>query len=165
MPLSVFKAVNEMKKITQMPRIVLTYGLTALIVLVSSLFISGSIDIAIHDTYVVIAKVHVVLAIALLFVFFSLTIWGIHKISRRLSSVLNWFHYGLTTISLAIIAVLMNELISQPPIYRDYSVFDEIEEYEAQTSVNEWLAIIGVIFIFSQLLFLINIIRAFIVKK
>ena len=43
--------------------------------------------------------------------------------------------------------------------------FDEIEEYEAQISANEWLAIILVIFVLSQILFLINVIRAFIVKK
>lgn len=148
-----------------MPRIVLTYGLTALIILLTSLFISGSLDIALHDTYFVIAKVHIIIAIGLLFVLFTLTTWGIDKIGRRLSSMLNRLHYGLTIISLVIIIMLTNKLTSQPATYRDYSVFDEIEEYEAQMSINEWLAIIGVILILSQLLFLINVIRAFIVKR
>lgn len=148
-----------------MPKIVLTHGLTAVIILLTSLFISGSLDIALHDTYIVIAKSHIIIAIALLFVLFTLITWGINKISRRLSSALNWLHYGLTIISLVIIVVLTNKITSQPATYGDYSVFDEIEEYEAQMSINEWLAIIGVILILSQLLFLINIIRAFIVKR
>lgn len=154
-----------MTMITQMPRIVLTYGLTAIMIFLTSLFVSGSLDIALHDTYFVISKVHIIIVIALLFVLFTLITWGINKISRKLSSALNWLHYGLTIISLVIIVVLMNKITSQPATYRDYSVLGEIEEYEAQMSINEWLAIIGVILILSQLLFLINIIRAFIVKK
>lgn len=154
-----------MTKITQMPKIVLTYGLTAVIILLTSLFIGGSLDIALHDTYFVIAKVHLIITIALLFVLFTLITWGINKISRRLSSVLNWLHYGLTIVSLVTIVVLTNKIAIQTATYKNYSVFDEIEEYEAQMSINEWLAIIGVILILSQLLFLINVIRAFIVKR
>lgn len=154
-----------MTKITQMPRIVLTYGITALIILLTSLFVKGSIDIALHDTYFVIAKVYIIIVIALLFVLFTLTTWGINKMSRRLSSALNWLHYGLTMLSLVTIVVLMNKVTSPPSTYRDYSVYDDIENYESQMSINEWLAIIGVVLIISQLLFLINIIRAFIIKR
>lgn len=154
-----------MTKITQMPRIVLTYGLTALIILLTSFFVSGSLDIAMHYTYFVIAKVHITIAIALLFVLFTLTSWGIYKIGRRLSSMLNWLHNGLTTICLVIIIVLTHKLTSQPATYRDYSVLNEFEEYESSMATNEWLAIILVILILSQVLFLINIIRAFIVKR
>jgi cytochrome c oxidase subunit 1 len=148
-----------------MPRIVSIYGLTALIILLTSFLVSGSLDIALHDTYFVIANVHIVLVIGLLFVLFTLIVWGINKTSRRLSSVLNWLHYSITTISLVIIAVFTNKLTSQTTTYRDYSVFDEIENYKSQMSINEWLAIILVILILGQVLFLINIIRAFIVKK
>lgn len=154
-----------MTKITQMPKIVLTHGLTAVIILLTSLFISGSLDIALHDTYFVIAKAHIIIAISLLFVLFTLITWGINKISRRLSPTLNWLHYGLTTICLVIIILITNKLTSQPATYRDYSVLNEFEEYESSMAINEWLAIILVILILSQVLFLINIIRAFIVKR
>lgn len=150
---------------TEMPRIELTYGLTALIILLTSFFISGTLDISMHNTYFVIAKVHITIAIALLFVLFTLISWGIYKIGRSLSSMLNWLHYGLTTICLIIIIALTHKLTSQPATYSDYSVFNEFEEYESNMAINEWLAIILVILILSQVLFLINIIRAFIVKR
>ena len=154
-----------MTKITLIPKIVLTYGLTAVILLLTSFFVNGSLDIALHDTYFVISKSQIIIAIALLFVIFTLITWGINKMSRSLSSVLNWLHYGLTMISFVIIVVLINKITSQPITYRDYSAFYEIKEYEVQMSINEWLSIIGVILILSQLLFLINIIRSFIVKR
>lgn len=154
-----------MTKITQMPRIAVTYGITALIILLTSLFVSGSLDIAIHDTYFVIAKVHIIIAVALLFVLFTLTTWGINKISRRLSPTLNWLHYGLTTICVVIIIALTHKLTNQPATYSDYSALNEFEEYESSMAINEWLAITLVILILSQVLFLTNIIRAFIVKR
>ena len=142
-----------MTKITQMPRIVLTYGFTALIIVLTSFFVRDSLDIALHDTYFVIAKVHITIAIALLFLIFTLTTWGIDKIGRRLSSMLNWLHYGLTTICLVIIIVLTQKLSIQPTTYRDYSVLNEFAEYESSIAINEWHAIILVILISSQLLF------------
>ena len=154
-----------MTNITQIPKIVLTYAATALLILLTSLFTSGSLDIAMHDTYFVVAKIHIIIALGLLFMFFALVTWGIYYQSRRLSTVLNWLHYGLTILSLVVIVVLTNNLTSQTTTYRDYSVYDEIENYESQMSMNEWLAIILVILILSQSLFLINIIRAFIVKR
>lgn len=154
-----------MTKIAQIPRIVLTYGLTAVIILLTSLFTSGSLDIAMHDTYFVISKIQIVIALGLLFIFFALVTWGIYFLLRRLSSVLNWLHYGITILSLAIVAVLTNYLASQNTTYREYSVYDEIENYEHQMSMNEWLTAIGVILVLSQSLFIINIIRAFIVKR
>lgn len=154
-----------MTKITQMPRIIVTHGMTALIILLTSLFTSGSLDIAMHDTYFVVSNDQLIIATYLLFSLFALITWGINKMSRQLSSLLNWLHYSFTIICLVIIVVFTNKLTSQPATYRDYSVFDEIDKYESQMSMNEWFAIIGVILILNQFLFLINIIRAFIVKK
>lgn len=148
-----------------MPKIVLTYGLTAFIFLVTSFFVNGSIDIAMHDTYVVIAQAHIMITIALLFVLFTLITWGMNKISRSLSPILNWLHYGLTTICLVSIIALTNKLTSQPATHNNYSVLNEFEKYKSNIAMNEWLALILVIFILSQVLFLMNIIRAFIVKR
>lgn len=154
-----------MTKITQMPKIVLTYGLTAFIFLLTSFFVNGRLDIAMHDTYVAIAQAHIIIAIALLFVLFTLTTWGMNKISRSLSPLLNWLHYGLTTICLVTIIALNNKLTSHPATHRDYNVLNQHEEYESSMAMNEWLALIFVIFILSQVLFLMNMIRAFIVKR
>lgn len=154
-----------MMKSTQMPKIVWTYGATALVLLLVGFFIGDTNDIALHDSYFVVANAQIFSAIGLIFVLFTLVSWGIHKISRQLNQILNWLHYGLTILSLVMIAVLSNNSTSEHSSKQEYSVYDVHENLESQLSINEWLAIIGVILILSQLLFLINIIRAFIIKK
>jgi hypothetical protein len=54
---------------------------------------------------------------------------------------------------------------SQTSTFEDFSVLDQIGENESQMSMNEWLAITVSIFILCQLLFLINVIRAFVIQK
>ena len=123
-----------------------------------------------HTPNIVIIRIslsihNIIIAIALLFVLFTLTTWGMNKISRNLSPILNWLHYGLTTICLVTIIALTNKLTSHPATHRDYNVLNQHEEYESSMAMNEWLALIFVIFILSQVLFLMNMIRAFIVKR
>ena len=154
-----------MTKITHMPRIVMMYGLTAIILFIAGFFISGSLDISMHDTYYVISNTLLSVMIALLFCVFALITWGVNKISRRLSPILNWLHYGITIAGFVIIAILSSRITTQIKTFKDYSVYNEIEEYESQMSINEWLVIIVLILILSQLLFLINVIRAFMIKK
>lgn len=148
-----------------MPKIISTYGLTALILFLTSFFIDGNLDVAFHDSYVVISSTYIFIGFGLIFLFFTLVTWGLYKMSRRLSSTLNWFHYVLTVIGLLIIIVLIRKLTILPSTYNDYSILDELGEYEYWTLINEWLAITVMVLILSQLLFLANIIRAFIVKK
>jgi hypothetical protein len=57
------------------------------------------------------------------------------------------------------------KLAVHPTTHKDCNVLNQFEEYESSMAMNEWLALIFVIFILSQLLFLMNIIRAFIVKR
>lgn len=143
----------------------MTYGLTAIILFIASFFINGSLDISMHDTYYVISNTLLIVMMAFLFFVFALITWGVNKISRRLSPILNWLHYGITLSCFVIIGLFTMSMISQPNTFKDYSVFDEIEEYESSISINEWLSIVVVILILSQLLFFINVSRAFIVKK
>ena len=152
-------------KSTQMPKIVWAYGATALVLLLVSFFVCGTNDITLHDLYFVVTNAQIFSTIGLIFVLFTLVTWGIHKISRQLNQIINWLHYGLTILSLVIVAVFSNNSTSEHSSKQEYSVYDVHENLESQLSINEWLAIIGVILILSQLLFLINIIRAFIIKK
>lgn len=148
-----------------MPKIVLAYWLTAFLLFIASFFKGDSLDIAIHETYLVIGNDQLFVLTGILFSIFGLIAWWIDKTSKRLSSVLGWLHYGFTTISLALVTMLANKLKSQSSVYRDYSVFNEIEEYESQESTSEWLVVIGAVLILSQLLLLINIVRAFVIKR
>lgn len=152
-------------KINQIPTIVLLYGMTAIILLITSFFIDGSLDISMHDTYFIMSHTFLIIILAVLFAVFASISLGVDKLGRRLSPVLNWFHYGITIVCLAIIVVYIKGMTLQPDTYYDYSVLNEIEENESSMSMNEWLIIIVLVFILSQLLFLINVIRAFMIKK
>lgn len=82
-----------------------------------------------------------------------------------MSSMLNWLHYGLTVICLIIIALLIWNTTTQSSTFKDYSVLNEIEEYEYSTSINEWLTIAVLVLVLSQQLFVANIVRAFFINK
>ena len=152
-------------KIYQMPKITLTYGLTAGMFLMASLLASDALlDIGMHDTYFVVSYTHILTGLGILFLLFTLVTWGISKLARRLSPVLNWLHYGLTMICLLIIVVLIYKLNSNNFINGDYSVYEVFDKYDSQTTMTDWIGKTGFIFILSQLLFIVNIIRAFVVK-
>jgi len=148
-----------------MPKITLTYGLTAGMFLMASLLASDALlDIGMHDTYFVVSYTHILTGLGILFLLFTLVTWGISKLARRLSPVLNWLHYGLTMICLLIIVVLIYKLNSNNFINGDYSVYEVFDKYDSQTTMTDWIGKTGFIFILSQLLFIVNIIRAFVVK-
>lgn len=154
-----------MTKTTHIPRIAATHGITSLLLLATSLFTSGSADIAVHDTYFVISHNHVLILIALLYVVFGLITWGMHKLSRRLSTVLNWLHYLITSLCLLLIFVLLTTTTTLPSTYSDYSVLKENASSPSMMDLNVWLTILGICLIFSQLLLVANVIRGFFLKK
>lgn len=150
---------------TRIPRIAATHGITALLLLATSLFTNGSVDIAVHDTYFVISHNHVLILIALLYVVFGLITWGMHQLSRRLSPVLNWLHYLITSLSLLLIFVLITTATTQPSSYIDYSVLKENAASPSMIDLNVWVTLLGICFILGQLLLVANVIRGFFLKK
>ena len=146
-----------------MPKIVYTYGITAIGLFIMSFFVSGDLDIAAHDSYLVISNAQVVSMLGMVFAMFGVVTWAITKIGRRLSPVLNWTHYGITLACLLIMTTTLRPS-TEPKIY-DYSALENLEEIDSSNIVNEWLAIVLLILILSQLLFVINVLRAFIIKK
>lgn len=125
------------------------HGITSLVFIGIGLFIQGSIDIAVHDTYYVVSNSIVMILIALLFALFALILFGIHKMAKQLSPILNWVHFGLTLGPLIIIVLVGFELV----------------DARAITSVNEWIAILILVLALSQLVFIANIIQSFLLKK
>jgi hypothetical protein len=65
----------------------------------------------------------------------------------------------------AAVNITFKKLAVHPTTHKDYNVLNQFEENESSMAMNEWLALIFVIFILSQVLFLMNMIRAFIVKR
>jgi heme/copper-type cytochrome/quinol oxidase subunit 1 len=154
-----------MKKIIKMPKIILTHGLTAVLLFVASFFISDNLDISLHDAYYTMSKSLLIVVLAMLFGLFAATVWGIEKIHRSLSPLLNWLHYGITITCILIIAFVSMSSTSQKSIFENYSALDQIGENQSQMSMNEWLAITVSILLLCQLLFIINVIRAFVIQK
>ncbi len=148
-----------------MPKIILTHGLTAVLLFIASLFISDSLDISTHDAYYTMSKSLLIVAMAMLFGIFAATVWGIEKIHRSLSPLLNWLHYGITITCILIIAFVSMSSTSQKSTFENYSALDQIGENQSQMSMNEWLAITVSILLLCQLLFIINVIRAFVIQK
>lgn len=148
-----------------MPKIILTHGLTAVLLFVASFFISDNLDISLHDAYYTMSKSLLIVVLAMLFGLFAATVWGIEKIHRSLSPLLNWLHYGITITCILIIAFVSMSSTSQKSIFENYSALDQIGENQSQMSMNEWLAITVSILLLCQLLFIINVIRAFVIQK
>lgn len=147
-----------------MPKIVYTYGITAMGLFIMSFFVSGGLDIASHDSYLVMSNAQVVSMLGMVFAVFGVITWAITKIGRRLSTFLSWMHYGITVACLLIMTIALRPS-TQPKNYEDYSEMGNLEEIQSSNIVNEWLAIVLLTLILSQLLFVINMIRSFIVKK
>jgi magnesium-transporting ATPase (P-type) len=154
-----------MKKIIKMPKIILTHGLTAVLLFMASFFISDNLDISLHDAYYTMSKSLLIVVLAMLFGLFAATVWGIDKIHRSLSPLLNWLHYGITITCILITAYVSISSTSQTSTFENYSALDQIGENQSQMSMNEWLAITVSILLLCQLLFIINVIRAFVIQK
>ncbi len=136
------------------------YGITALSLLIISFFIPGSFDIALHDSYVIISKSQITVIFALLFAFFTLILWILERNLKQLSPILNWLHFGLTVGGILIMEVITSHSIMQ--IFLVEFSTDEINKQEIW--INEWLSFLIVVVLFSQVLFIFNILRAFILK-
>jgi FtsH-binding integral membrane protein len=136
------------------------YGITALSLLIISFFTPGSFDIALHDRYVIISKSQITVILALLFAFFTLILWILERNLKQLSPILNWLHFGLTVCGILILEVITSHSIMQIFIV-EFST-DEINKQEIW--INEWLSFLIVVVLFSQVLFIFNILRAFILK-
>lgn len=147
-----------------MPKIVLTYAISAFVIFFSSSFFSGAVDISIHDTYFVIDSDLIITLIAVTFIGFALTNWLLHAFSKPLSPWLSWTHFGLTIVSLLAFVVIHYWTISVRN--KQYNSLWDVGEYNPDTmKVNDWVTIIAIILVLSQILFVINIVRAFVLKK
>lgn len=136
------------------------YGITALSLLIISFFTPGSFDIALHDRYVIISKSQITVILALLFAFFTLILWILERNLKQLSPILNWLHFGLT-----VCGILILEVITSHSIMQIFLVEFSTDEFNKQEIwINEWLSFLIVVVLFSQVLFIFNILRAFILK-
>ncbi len=111
------------------------------------------LDINVHDTYYIIAYLHLAIMISILFGIIGIGYWIMTKADRKLSKWLNWTHIGLTFGGTLFVWILTK-------FYRT-----EIMEYEFNNNLTLIITLIIVLMIIGQLIFPINIIYGLIKKK
>lgn len=111
------------------------------------------LDINVHDTYYVIAYLHLAILISILFGIIGIGYWVMQKANRKLSKWLNWTHIGLTFGGALIVWILTK-------FYRT-----EFMEYEFNNNLTLIITLIIFLMIIGQLIFPINIIYGLIKKK
>ena len=118
-------------------------------------FISGDgvLDINVHDTYYVIAYIHLSTMISIFFGIIGLGYWIMLKANRKLSKWLNLIHIALTFGGILLIWILAQ-------LFRE-----SIMEYEFNNNLTLAIYLIALIAVFGQIIYPINIIYGLIKKN
>ncbi|MDC8001962.1 cbb3-type cytochrome c oxidase subunit I [Aequorivita todarodis] len=141
-----------MKFLTNKPHLIFLLAIP-IIMLIGILSGDAVLDINVHDTYYVIAYLHLTTLISILFGIIGIGYWIMIKADRKLSKWLNWTHIGLTFGGTLIVWILTK-------FYRT-----EIMEYEFNNNLTLVITLIILLIIVGQLIFPINIIYVLIKKK
>ncbi|WP_036155256.1 hypothetical protein [Maribacter forsetii] len=141
-----------MKKITQVPHFMF-WILIPIILLIGLLKPDKTLDINIHDTYFVIALLHLAVLISIIFGILGLGYWVVIKLNRRLVNWLTIIHLIITVLSLCLILLI--------PFFLPESNQGITSLYfDAQVTIT----LSAVVAVCIQSLYLINIITALIRK-
>lgn len=124
-----------------------------IIMLIGILSGDAVLNINVHDTYYVIAHLHLATLISILFGIIGIGYWIMQKADKKLSKWLNWIHIGLIFGGTLIAWILTN-------FYRD-----EIMEYKFNNNLSLIITLIILLMIFGQLIFPINIISGLLKNK
>lgn len=110
-------------------------------------------DINVHDTYYIIAYLHLATLISILFGIIGIGYWIMQKANRKLSKRLNLIHMTLTFGGILLIWILAQ-------LFRE-----SIMEYNFNNNLTFAIYLIALIAIFGQIIYLINIISGMIRKR
>jgi heme/copper-type cytochrome/quinol oxidase subunit 1 len=122
------------------------------------------IDLHFHDTYFVIAHTHIFWLLATL----DLFVWVLYLLTNKIlySKVLTWTHVIITILTLAIFAIILflsNNILNSKPIrYYDHSNWNSSEMY---STLMKTIAIIILILLFGQIIFVVNLIAGLFRRK
>ncbi|MDB2657478.1 cbb3-type cytochrome c oxidase subunit I [Crocinitomicaceae bacterium] len=133
----------------------ITGGVTGIILADSAL------DIAIHDTYFVVAHFHIVMGMsAVLGMFAGVYHWFPKMYGRMLNTRLGYAHFWITLVGAYGVFFPMHfvGLAGAPRRYYDYSVYESFDgnALEMMMDLNVIITIFAIIAAFGQILFLFN---------
>lgn len=131
-----------------------------------SLFISGgitgiflgnsSIDIALHDTYFIIAHFHIVMGIAAFFgMFAGVYHWFPKMFGRYMNNTLGYIHFWVTLAGAYIVFWPMHYM-GLAGVPRRYYLFDRFDEFNQFGALNQFMTIAAMMIFFVQILFIVN---------
>lgn len=141
-----------MSKLIEKPYLIFLLAIP-IIMLIGILSGDTMLDINVHDTYYVIAYLHLAILVSILFVIIGIGYWIMQKAGRKLSKWLNWTHIGLTFGGTLVVWILTK-------FYRT-----EIMEYEFNNNLTLIITLVVLLMIIGQIIFPINIIYGLTKKK
>src|SRR5690606_11861265 len=141
-----------MSRITNKPHLILLLSIP-IIMLIGFISGDGVLDINVHDTYYVIAYIHLSTMISIFFGIIGLGYWIMLKANRKLSKWLNLIHIALTFGGILLIWILAQ-------LFRE-----SIMEYEFNNNLTLAIYLIALIAVFGQIIYPINIIYGLIKKN
>lgn len=137
---------------SNLKRIDFLFSLTGLLILaIGFVFFRSTLDINIHDTYLVIAQTHIALGLASTFFLMSLIYFSFTKFSKPLKYCLGQIHYAITTLTLLIFIFPPTSLFQLRRYTPDTNPFNK------GFDINELLVFVFFGFLLGQLVFLANI--------
>ena len=133
----------------------ITGGITGVILADSAL------DIAVHDTYFVVAHFHVVMGLSAIFgMFAGVYHWFPKMYGRMMNSKLGMVHFWLTLITAYGVFFPMHfvGIGGAPRRYYDYSVYESFDanQYEMILDLNQVISIFAIIGALAQIIFIFN---------
>lgn len=126
--------------------------------IIATTFGNSALDIALHDSYFVIAHSHILALCSLLFFVFALVYFAYPKVlGRELNRTLGLLHFWITFagISMLLIPVHALAMTGVPRRYYSYEDFDRFNHFQR---MNEIVSLIAILVFLAQFLFLINLV-------
>ena len=121
----------------------LLFWLLIPVILLIGFFDDRALDISIHDSYYVFSKYHLSSFISMIFLVTGFGYWLMIKLEKRLSIWLIWIHSILTIGGLVLLFIT-------PYFFNDNSL----------STLNALFVLTGLVIIFAQLFYFLNIILA-----
>jgi cytochrome c oxidase subunit I len=122
---------------------------------------STALDIAIHDTYFVVAQEHLVIATALYCLGCAAVYWTFSRIlRRRLNGTLGLIHMVLSVIGLLFIyfPIHLNGATAAPRRYYSYTEIEPMEHSTWILNIDFIVTGLAVLFLFGQVILLVNVV-------
>lgn len=129
---------------------------SALLIFIFSFFVpESSLDIHMHDTYLVIHHRFIYWIFSVLCLFFALIYFLLKKIMW--SKTLSTLHFAVTEVYIftLLLPVKYDGIAGSPKRYYDYSHWESFRQY---FDLNPMTSSLGILFLLAQILFLMNII-------